>query len=801
MLKKNSLLLSLGLMLVIVLIAAQCGGAPTAAPTEKPAEKPAESQASEAPKADLGTLKVGTEAAYPPFESKDEQGNFVGFDMDLMRAIGEAAGFKVEFIDTPFDGIFVALQSGQFDAVISAATITDERSKIVDFSDPYFDAGLSVIVKNDSTYKVVDDLKGKKIGVQLGTTGDMEATKLFGDANVRRYDDVLLMFQALTAGDVDGCVNDLPVNQGYVTAHPEANFRIMETMLTSEKYGIAINKDKPEVKAAINKGLAAVKASGKYDEIYKKNILSAAASSSSAATTPVTSTTSATATGKLLWNKNLKQAIAAAIDREALVDRVFEGRNTPAYSMVPQGYPYATEPFRDKYGTRNLDMAIELLKGLGYTEDKPFQAELWYPPEHYGTTSSDVMQVIKEQLEETKLIKVTLKSQNWAEYVDSFVAGKIPFFMLGWFPDFVDPENWLSPFASCKQSPDNGVFYCNEKMDQLLLSAASTSDTKKRESLYKEIGDLYADEVPTIPLFWEPEFITYRKGIEGIKIGPPFEFNYNVLSFTKDAKPASGKTDTIIIGTTDVVNSLDANDAYSTHDWEIIKNTGVPLLKYTPGTADLIPGTAEALPTVSDDGLSYTFKLKKGLTFADGTPLTAKDYVTSWNRINKLEGQVSGLVQLYVKDVEAPDDLTVVYHLTNSFGFFPSLAATAPFVVTNPKEFPADKIVQFPDKLDGTGPYRMVSYKSGEQLVLEANPKYFGADKPKIKNVIIRYIKDATTLGNAVETGQIDIAWRVVGPVEAVRLQKVEGLTVDTVNAPALRYLVFNHKYEAGAAQ
>lgn len=149
-----------------------------------------------------------------------------------------------------------------------------------------------------------------------------------------------------------------------------------------------------------------------------------------------------------LWTKELKQAIAAAIDREAIVDRVFEGRNTPAYHMVPPGYPYATEPFLDKYGTRDLEMSKKILTDLGYTADKPFTFELWYPPEHYGTTTADVMQVIKEQLEETGLMKVDLKSQNWAEYVDSFVAGELPFFMLGWFPDFVDPENWLSPFAS-----------------------------------------------------------------------------------------------------------------------------------------------------------------------------------------------------------------------------------------------------------------------------------------------------------------------------------------------------------------
>ncbi|MDY6873686.1 MAG: ABC transporter substrate-binding protein [Chloroflexota bacterium] len=503
------------------------------------------------------------------------------------------------------------------------------------------------------------------------------------------------------------------------------------------------------------------------------------------------------AASEYLWTTPLRQAVAAAIDREVIVDRVFEGRNIPAYHMVPDGYPYATQPFFDKYGTRDLEMAISLLEGEGFTEDEPFSFTLWFPPEHYGTTTADVMQVIKEQLEETGLMQVELASMNWAEYVDGFVAGDLPFFILGWFPDFADPENWLSPFASCLQSPDNGVNYCNEEMDSLLLAAASSSDPAERETLYQQIGELYAEEVPTLPLFWEPEFITTRDGVEGVVVGPPFEFNYNVVSFADGAEPASGSADTLIIGTTDEVNSLDAQDAYATHDWEIIKNTGVALLSYTPGTSELVPGAAADFPEVSEDGLSYTFTLRDDLMFADGTPVTAADYVASWDRLNALEGQVSGLIQLYVDSVEAVDDLTVKYNLKSSFGFFPALAATAPFVVTNPAEFTMDEINSFPETLDGIGPYKMVSHTPGEQMELQANEYYFG-DAPLIPNVIIRYFADPTTMSNAIESGEIDVAWRTLGPVEAIRLQDVDGVNVVKVDAPALRYMVFNHTYMVG---
>ena len=500
-----------------------------------------------------------------------------------------------------------------------------------------------------------------------------------------------------------------------------------------------------------------------------------------------------------VWTKELRQAFAAAMDREAIVDRVFEGRNTPAYHMVPPSYPYATEPFLDKYGTRDLDMAKQLLTDAGYSEDNPFVFDLWYPPEHYGTTTADVMQVIKEQVEETGMAQVNLQVMNWAEYVDGFVAGDLPLFMLGWFPDFTDPDTWLTPFASCIQSPDNGVNYCEEEMDTLLQAAAASTDDAERASLYEQIGTLYAEDVPTIPLFWEPEFITYRNGVEGVAIGAPFEFNYNVLSFADGYASASGDPETIIIGTTDEVNSLDANDAYATHDWEIIKNTGMALMSYTPGTADLVPGAAADFPVVSNDGSTYTFTLKDGLTFADGTALTADAYVYAWDRFEALQGQVSGLVQVYVESVEAPDEKTVVYNLSNPIGFFPALAATAPFVAVNSATFPADELIQFPETLDGIGPYKMVSHVPGEQMVLAVNEYYTGDDAAIIPNVIVKYFADPTTMANAVETGEIDVAWRTLGPVESTRLQSVEGLTVEKIDAPTLRYMVFNHTYGLAA--
>lgn len=252
---------------------------------------------------------------------------------------------------------------------------------------------------------------------------------------------------------------------------------------------------------------------------------------------------------------------------------------------------------------------------------------------------------------------------------------------------------------------------------------------------------------------------------------------------------------TIIIGTTDEVSSLDARDAYATHDWEIIKNTGDALMGYVPGTSDLIPRLAEDFPVRSDDGLTYTFTLREGIKFADGTNLTAQMVADSINQTISLGGDVSGFIAGYVESAEATDDRTLIFHLTQPWAVFTALAATAPFVPTNPNDFPADELNQYPDQLMGVGPYMMVEHTVGEQMVLEINPYYWG-DKPAVDRIIMRYFADPTTMGQAVETGEIDIAWRILGAVEAVRLGTVEGLDQQKVNAPSLRYICFQHQTE-----
>ncbi len=809
MFTKRVLLVSLSLLTLVATLLAACG--PTTPPPPPATQPPAATtkpdvQPTPVPEDLLdqvlaaGKLLVSTDPNYAPQSFLNEQGELDGFDVDVAKEVAARLGVELEFTTPDWDLITAGNWGGRWDLSIGSMTITEDRQTILWFTAPYYYTPASFAVHRDNTsIQTPEDLDGKTVGLGTATTYEDYLNgrlKIVGEEplypappgiTVKPYSTDAEAIQDLALGDgvrLDAVMSAQPTIQEAINNAVPLKF--IGTPAFYEPLAFALDKSRgPSSKmlTKLNEILGEMHADGTLTDLsikwYGIDI------------------TKKVEPPQLLWSKELRQAIAAAIDREEIVDRVFEGRNIPAYHMVPSDYPYATEPFLDKYGFRDLDMAIEILTDLGYTADSPFEFTLWYPPEHYGTTTADVMQVIKEQLEETGLIKINLQSQNWAEYVDSFVGGNLPVFILGWFPDFADPETWLSPFASCVQSVDQGVNYCNATMDELLRAAASSADPAERERLYQQIGELYADDIPTIPLFWEPEYVVFRDGVEGIKIGSTLEFNYKTLSFGTNANPASGSTDTIIIGTTDEVHSLDAQDAYAVHDWEILKNTGVPLLTYPPGEADLILGAAADWPEVSDDGKTYTFKLKEGITFADGTPLTAQMYVDAWQRIG-LEGDVSGLIQLYVEDVEAPDDTTVVYHLNAPYGFFPALAATAPFIPSNPNIFPVDELIFFPDIIDGIGPYRMVSYTPGEQMVLEANPNYFGDDKPIISKVIIQYFADPTTMGNAVESGQIDIAWRILGPVEAVRLMDVDGLTVEIIEAPALRYLVFNHTYTIG---
>ena len=216
-------------------------------------------------------LVVGTEPAFPPFEMQAEDGKgFVGFDIDLFKAIGEESGLEIQFQGMPFDGLIPALQSQNIDAAISGMTITAERSQTVDFSRPYFQSGLAIAVRKDSEANIgsFEDLEGKKIAVAIGTTGAKQAQTI-PDAEISTFNDSALALKELSNGNVDAVVNDAPVTLYAIKTGNLNNLEVVGELLTEEYYGIALPKNSANLEK-VNNGLDRLLQSGRYREIYQQ---------------------------------------------------------------------------------------------------------------------------------------------------------------------------------------------------------------------------------------------------------------------------------------------------------------------------------------------------------------------------------------------------------------------------------------------------------------------------------------------------------------------------------------------------
>ena len=219
-------------------------------------------------------VRVATDATWPPFESVDEQSKeIVGFDIDLMNAIAKAGGFQVEYVNVPWDSLLAGMAQCQYDASISAMTITEERKQSFSFSDPYFEAGQIVAVQignTDITGK--DSLSGKRVGVQNGTTGDIEVQNIAA-ADRTPYDDIALAFQDLMNGQLDAVVADNPLVLEYVGTNAD-KLKAVGSVFTDEYYGVAVCKTNTDLLNKINKGLAQVKADGVIEQLTQKWISS-----------------------------------------------------------------------------------------------------------------------------------------------------------------------------------------------------------------------------------------------------------------------------------------------------------------------------------------------------------------------------------------------------------------------------------------------------------------------------------------------------------------------------------------------
>ncbi len=220
--------------------------------------------------AEGGTLRMGTNATFPPYESVDENNKVVGIDADIAQVVADKLNMELEIINMEFDALIPALGAGQIDFAMAGMTADPERAEQVDFSIPYATGIQAIIVQEGSDITTVDDLKGKKVGVQTGTTGDQYCSGDLGEDHVQRFESGIVATQALVNGQIDAVVIDNEPAKAYVEANE--GLKILDTQYAVEDYAAAIAKGNTEMYDKINGVLEELKAAGTIDEIVAKYI-------------------------------------------------------------------------------------------------------------------------------------------------------------------------------------------------------------------------------------------------------------------------------------------------------------------------------------------------------------------------------------------------------------------------------------------------------------------------------------------------------------------------------------------------
>jgi ABC-type transport system substrate-binding protein len=507
----------------------------------------------------------------------------------------------------------------------------------------------------------------------------------------------------------------------------------------------------------------------------------------------------------------VRQAIAYAVDRDAINTNVFLGLATPIYSMIPPSMPYNQPVFKTQYGAApNLTLAENLLTAAGHnsTAKGKLYIDLWYNSDgHYGDTEPSVALVIKTSLEKTGMITVSLKSEPWAAYRGDLAKGRFPFYMLGWYPDYLDADDYAAPFFGTSGAIGQGSFYSNSMMDKWLKQEAGTVNDNFRAGNFTNIQNKSAVDVPYVPLWQQTADVEYKSDITGVYLHP-VSFKYFVMS-------KAGATQ-LSVGTTDSVVCLDPACAYDYYSIEVINQVFDTLLVYSPTNATLLPGLATQVPTVANGGISpdsmnYTYHLRQGVKFSDGTPFNATVMKYSIERAMGLGDPASGNPYYgggnyagsagfllfdsgnlgtvnysngHNNNITVVDNYTIRFHLKQPTAFFNEIMAfsVAAPVSMSAYKYTAPATIPPDDKshIVGTGPYMVSDYSLDKQVVLVKNPNYYlpgiysgyGISTiPIINQITVTHYSDATGLKNALVSGQIDMAYRTLNPTDVKSLQ------------------------------
>lgn len=745
---KGKLFNLVAVLVVLGMVLSAC--APKAEPTPTPTPKP---QATAVPPTATPQPKIKVEVAmdatWPPFESVDETTKeFVGFDVDLMKAIADAAGFEVTFINVPWDPLLAGLATGQYSVACSAMTITEDRKKQFDFSDPYYSAGqLIAVAINNEVITQPADLAGKTAGAQLGTTGDLELQKISG-VKEKKYDDISQAFLDLINGQIDAVVADNPLVLGYVAKNAD-KIKAVGQPFTDESYGIAVKKNAPEILATINAGLKIVKENGTIAEIESKWIKAAPTAEAKslvksvdkvddytvkitlnrpdvaflykmafgtfaiqspalikkyegggdlfkyeAGTGPyklqewIPDSTITLVANTDYWGEKptaskvvyrvIKEAAARLVEVQAgavdIIDNVapddiaaaqadtnLQVSFRPAFNIGYLGINRAKPPF-DKLEVRQaIAMAInkaDLVKALypptaaaakgfippglfGYSKDQEdwkydpaaakellakagfpdgFKTTLWVMPvsRGYYPDPNKVGQVIQSDLKKIG-IEAEFVTYDWGVYLDKVAAGEGDLFLLGWMADYPDPTDFLDVFFGAGADKSFGPTF--PEIVETLNKAAAEVDETARQKIYDQANQMIHDLVPAVPIVHNSSALALNKTIQNFLPSP---LSLEVM------RTVTGK-DTVIFAHSGDAVGLDPADETDGETLMVTMQLMEPLVNFKPGTAEVEPALAESWES-SKDLTEWTFYLRKGVKFHDGTDFNADAVVFNFER-------------------------------------------------------------------------------------------------------------------------------------------------------------------------
>lgn len=420
-----------------------------------------------------------------------------------------------------------------------------------------------------------------------------------------------------------------------------------------------------------------------------------------------------------------------------------------------------------------------------------YAVELWYATGHYGDTEADVAQMVKDQLEATGFFDVTLKSTDWTTFKAQRNAGTMPFYLMGWWPDYQDESDYLQPFVG-----DTAFFpgaLNNATMTGYINSMTQSNEPTVRATAQKDAQKLLAEQVPLVPLFtMTKQFVAYSKGMTGIVLEPSESLHYASI------QKGGSATNTITIGTTDSIPTLDFANGYA----YMVSNT---LFQTTYGLFQIPVDGTQAVPTVvngysiSPDGLKYVLNITTELKFTDGSQLTPADVVWSLDRATKLNGEPQGLVSsIDNTTIAAVNSTAITFNLTQKDGIlFQKMAYSNSFV------YKADNTGNITTSIQGQGyypvglgPYKITSWTPDDNIVFApantGNEAILGKQVPQNAGVTMKFYTTSSALKTAVESGDVDIAWHTFTSDEASALQSNTNLATQTKDTSGIRYVIIN---------